>query len=105
MLIGPQLDGVAEIPLNATLPFPVDCVAPKLRPAMVTEEPTAPVVGRRLVREGIGTIKLNALLARLETVTTMLPVVAPDGTGTTILDMLQLVAVAVTLLNFTVLVP
>jgi len=45
------------------------------------------------------------LLAVLPTVTTTLPVVAPDGTGTTMLVADQLVGVAVVPLNFTVLVP
>jgi len=45
------------------------------------------------------------LLAVPPTVTTTLPVVAPVGTGTTMLVALQLVGVAVVPLNFTVLVP
>jgi hypothetical protein len=51
------------------------------------------------------TVKFTALLACPPTVTTTLPVVAPLGTVTAILVALQLVAVAVTPLNFTVLVP
>ena len=39
------------------------------------------------------------------TVTTTLPVVAPEGTGTVMLVSLQLVGVAATPLNVTVLVP
>src|SRR5881628_131034 len=45
------------------------------------------------------------LLATPPTVTTTLPVVAPAGTGTTMLVALQLVGVAAVPLNFTVLVP
>jgi hypothetical protein len=45
------------------------------------------------------------LLATPETVTTTLPVVAPLGTGATTLVALQLLGVAATPLNFTVLVP
>ena len=45
------------------------------------------------------------MLAVPPTVTTTLPVVAPVGTGTTMLVALQLVGVAVVPLNFTVLVP
>src|SRR5579859_2435474 len=45
------------------------------------------------------------LLARPPTVTMTLPVVAPAGTGAVILVALQAVGVAVTPLNFTVLVP
>jgi hypothetical protein len=51
------------------------------------------------------TVKLLPLLATLETVTTTLPVVAPEGTVTAMLVALQLVAVAVVPLNLTVLVP
>src|SRR5882762_1462350 len=48
---------------------------------------------------------MTPLLARLETVTTTFPVVAPLGTGTTILVSLQLVGVANVPLNVTVLDP
>jgi len=51
------------------------------------------------------TVKLTPLLATPPTVTTTFPVVAPAGTGATMLVALQLVAVAVVPLNFTVLVP
>jgi len=51
------------------------------------------------------TVKLTPLLATPPTVTTTLPVVAPAGTGATMLPALQLVGVADTPLNFTVLVP
>src|SRR5262249_58081101 len=50
-------------------------------------------------------VKLTPLLASELPVTTTLPVVAPDGTGTTMLVADQLVGVAVVPLNFTVLVP
>lgn len=51
------------------------------------------------------TVNVAPLLGTLDTVTTTLPVVAPVGTGATILVPLQLVGVAVVPLNFTVLVP
>jgi hypothetical protein len=51
------------------------------------------------------TVKLTPLLATPPTVTTTFPVVAPAGTAATMLAALQLVAVAVTPLNLTVLVP
>ena len=51
------------------------------------------------------TVKLTPLLAWLDTVTTTLPVVAPEGTVTVILVELQLVAVALVPLNLTVLLP
>jgi hypothetical protein len=54
----------------------------------------------------VGTVNVTALLATPLTVTTTGPVVAPDGTFTTICVSLQLVAVAaVTPLNLTVLAP
>jgi len=58
------------------------------------------------VRVG-GTVTVNdtPLLARPPTVTTTLPVVAPVGTGTTMLVADQLVGVAAVPLNVTVLVP
>src|SRR5262249_54146473 len=54
---------------------------------------------------GAVTVKLTPVLARPPTVTTTLPVVAPAGTGTTMLVADQLVGVAVVPLNVTVLVP
>ena len=75
-------------------------------PVMVTEAPTAPVVGDKLVMLGAATtVNDLPLLATLLTVTTTLPVVAPLGTVATIDVALQLVVVAVVPLNFTVLVP
>src|SRR5438552_7555738 len=66
-----------------------------------------PDVGLRLVMLGAGTVtvKLTPLLATPPTVTTTFPVVAPLGTGATILVALQLVGVAAVPLNVTVLVP
>src|SRR6266849_608017 len=51
------------------------------------------------------TVKLDPLLATPPTVTTTFPVVAPLGTGATMLVPLQLVGVANVPLNVTVLVP
>jgi uncharacterized protein YjeT (DUF2065 family) len=103
-LVALQLVGVAVVPLNLTVLVP--CVAPKLAPAIVTELPTVPDVGFKLVMFGAGTVtaKLTPLLATPPTVTTTLPVVAPAGTGITMLVPLQLVGVAAIPLNFTVLV-
>jgi hypothetical protein len=105
MLDALQLVGVADVPLNFTVLVP--CVAPKFAPAIVTDAPTTPDVGFRLVMLGPGTVtvKVTPLLATPPTVTTTLPVVAPAGTATTMLDALQLVGVADVPLNFTVLVP
>src|SRR6267154_2133798 len=104
-LVALQLVGEATVPLNVTMLVP--CPAPKFVPVIVTDVPTAPDVGFRFVMlgEGLGTMKLTALLATPPTVTTMFPVVAPLGTGTTMLVALQLVGVAVVPLNLTVLVP
>jgi hypothetical protein len=72
----------------------------------VTDAPTAPDVGERLVILGAETtVKVLPLLAAPDTVTTTFPVVAPLGTFATILVAPQLVAVAVVPLNFTVLLP
>src|SRR5438067_7139254 len=102
MLVADQLVGVAVVPLNVTVLVP--CVAPKLVPAIVTAVATGPLVGERLVTVG-GTVTVNdmPLLARPPTVTTTFPVVAPAGTGVTMLVADQVVGVAATPLNFTVL--
>jgi hypothetical protein len=102
MLVALQLVGVAGVPLNVTVLVP--CVAPKFAPASVTGVPIAPAAGEALVRLG-GTVNGSPLLPWPPTVTTMLPVVAPAGTGTTILVALQVVGAAVVPLNVTVLVP
>lgn len=99
-----QLVTVALVPLNFTVLVP--CVAPKFDPAIVTDAPTAPDVGDRLLMLAAGTtVKLWPLLAVPETVTTTFPVVAPVGTVAVILVVLQLVIVAVVPLNLTVLLP
>ena len=63
MLVALHAVGVPAVPLNVTVPVP--CVAPKFAPAMVTELPTTPDVGLRLVILGGGgvTVKLMPLLA------------------------------------------
>src|SRR5439155_11392084 len=100
-----QLVGVAAVPLNFTVLVP--CVAPKFPPVIVTDVPTNPDAGFRLVMLGAGTVtvKLTPLLATPPTVTTTFPVVAPVGTGTTMLVALTLVGVDVIPLNVAVLVP
>ena len=105
MLVAVQLVAVVPVPLNLTVLVP--WVAPKFTPVIVTVAPTNPDVGFRLVILGPGavTVKLTPLLAAPPTVTTTLPVVAPAGTGTTMLVTVQLVGVAAIPLNFTVLVP
>src|SRR5208337_7187 len=105
MLVALQLVGVAVVPLNLTVLVP--CVAPKFAPVIVTDAPTNPDVGFKLVMPGAGTVtvKLTPLLASPPTVTTTFPVVAPAGTGATMLVALQFVGVAVVPLNLSVLVP
>ena len=94
----------AAIPLKVTVLVP--CDEPKLVPAMVTPAPTGPEAGVRLLIFGGGTtVKGAPLLGMPATVTTTFPVVAPLGTGTTILVALQLVGTAAVPLNVTLLVP
>jgi len=103
MLVALQLVGVATIPLNFTVLVP--CVAPKFAPVIVTEAPSPPDVGFRLVMLGAGTVtvKLTPLLATPPTVTTTFPVVAPVGTVTAMLVVLQVITDAVIPLNVTAL--
>jgi hypothetical protein len=108
MLVPLQLVGVARIPPNVTVPVP--CVAPKFAPEIVTAAPTTPELGFKFVMLGVEgavlvTVKVAPLLAFPLTVTTTLPVTAPAGTGAMMLVPLQLVGVAFTPSNVTVLVP
>jgi hypothetical protein len=97
-----QFVGVAITPLNVTVLVPG--VAPKFEPAIVTDVPTAPEVGARLEIAG-ETAKLTPLLDLPLTATTIFPLDAPLGTGTTICVLLQSVAAANVPLKLTVLVP
>src|SRR6266567_776938 len=95
MLVALHPVGVAAVPLNLTVLVP--CVAPKFAPVIATEVPTRPDVGLRLEMVGaaaVVTVNVIPLLATPPTVTTTLPVVAPAGTGTTMLVAPQLVGVA-----------
>src|SRR5438309_10889925 len=85
MLVALQLVGVAPIPLNVTVLVP--WFAPKLAPVTVTDVPRTPDVGLSPVMFGGGTVtvKFTPLLATPPTVTTTFPVVAPLGTGATML--------------------
>jgi hypothetical protein len=104
MLPAFQLVTAATVPLNLTVLVP--CVAPKAAPAIVTEAPTAPDGGVRLVMLGVAsTVKLTALLLTPLAWTTTVPVVAPAGTAATRLVALHVVMVAVVPLNLSVLVP
>lgn len=73
-------------------------------PATVTDVPTGPEAGLKLVMlGGTITVKGTPLLVRPPTVMTTFPVVTPFGTGTTMLVALQLVGVAAVPLNVTLL--
>ncbi|PYU04640.1 MAG: hypothetical protein DMG33_13380 [Acidobacteria bacterium] len=63
MLVLLQLVGVAVAPLKLTVLAP--CVAPKFAPLIVTEVPTGPEAGERLVMLGTGmvTVKARPLLS------------------------------------------
>jgi hypothetical protein len=93
---------VALTPLNVTPPKP--CVCPKVMPEIVTEEPIRPAVGPIAVIFGT-TGNGRPFVENPLTVTTIGPVVAPVGTGTVMLVLLQEVGDAVTPLNVTVLEP
>ncbi len=102
MLVALQLSGVTEVPLKLTDPLP--CARPKLVPVIVTETPTAPEAGKRLVMLGAAvTVNVTPLLATPPAaVTTTFPVVAPVGTVAVMLDAPQLViVVALVPLNLT----
>ena len=96
---------VAVVPLNFTVLFAG--VALKFVPVIVTEVPTAPLVGVKLVMVGVEavvTVKLVALVPVCPpTVTVIPPDVAPVGTDVVILVAALAVTVAVVPLNFTVL--
>src|SRR5438876_7107107 len=99
-----QLAGVATVPLTLTALVP--WVEPKLPPAMVTDAPTAPELGDKLLMLVTArTVNDTPALATPLTVTTTLPVVAPAGTGATIEVALQLVGLATVALKETALAP
>jgi hypothetical protein len=60
MLVPLQLVAVAFVPLKLTVLVP--CVPPKLLPAIVTEVPTAPEVGFRLVIFGTELLALFTVI-------------------------------------------
>ena len=96
---------VAAVPLKLTEPVP--WVEPKFVPVIVTDAPTAPVVGDTLVMLGAATtVNDTPLLFTPLALTTTLPVVAPVGTVATIDVAPQLpIVVAAVPLNLTVPVP
>jgi len=60
MLVSLQLVGVARVPLNVIELVP--CDVPKFAPLMVTDVPTGPEVGERLLMLGV-TVKVTPLLS------------------------------------------
>jgi hypothetical protein len=102
MLVSLQLVGVAGVPLNVTVLVPR--TGPNALPAIVTDAPIDPKAGFTLEMLGI-TVNATALLATPPTVTTTLPVSAPEGTGAMMMFWDQEVGVVDTPLNETVLVP
>jgi hypothetical protein len=102
MVVEVQLDALAGMPLNFTVLLPG--LDPKFVPVTVTDAPTAPDVGDRLLMLG-ATVNNTPLLATPDTVTTTFPVKAPVGTFVMMMPELQLVMVAVVPLNLTVLLP
>lgn len=107
MLVALQLVGTAAVPLKATVLVP--CVAPKFVPVMVTEVPTAPDAGLKLLMNGLGegTVKITWLLPTPCTVThkRSFPIAAPAGTGTVMLVSLQVLAAPFIPAKETMLVP
>jgi len=94
-----QVPTVAVVPLNFTVL--VLCVAPKFVPVIVTEAPTAPEVGDRLVIVG-DTVNEGPVTVTPLTVTATGPDVAPVGTVAVIDDAVQVpIVVAVVPLNVT----
>jgi len=104
MLVALQLVAAVGVPLNEIVLVP--CVVPKFVPLIVTEIPTGPEDGFKPVMFGVGTtVNGTALLASAPTVTMIFPVVAPLGTGTSMLNELHLVGLPGVPLNVIVLVP
>ena len=93
-LVGLQLVGVPEVPLNVTVLLP--CGDPKFDPVIVTDVPTTPPLGDKLLTLGPDdvTVKSTALLFPPPTETTTSPVAAPGGTATVIDVSLELVGLA-----------
>ena len=97
-----MVEAVVVLKVTVLVPW----VDPKFVPVIVTDCPTAPEVGERLVMVGVSsTVNDDPALATPLTVTTTLPVAAPFGTGTRCWSRSNSVGVAVVPLNFTVLVP
>ena len=105
MLVADQLVGVAVVPLNVTVLVPF--VDPKFAPAIVTDVPTGPLAGVRLVTLGAVAGDGERMRVARDAADRDDDVAGrrASGTGTTMLVADQLVGVAVVPLNVTVLVP
>jgi hypothetical protein len=104
MLVSLQLATGTVVPFRESALLP--CGAPNPVPVIATSDPTTPEVGDKLVMLNTSTtVKLMPLLVTPLAFTTTFPVVAPLGTGTTMLVAFQLVGGASVPLNVTVLVP
>jgi len=105
MLVAVHVVTDAVVPLKVTLLEPWG--EPKFIPEIVTGVPAGPLVGLspEMFGGGTETVNVTPLLERPLTVTTTLPVVAPVGTGATMLVAVQVFTVAVVLLNTTLLEP
>ena len=103
MLVGLLAVTVAVVPLNLTVLLAV--VVSKFVPVIVTDVPTPPLIGLKLVTEGGGiTMKLVELVPVWPlTFTVIAPVVAPAGTEVVMLVAVLAVTVASVPLNFTLL--
>lgn len=100
IVVALQLVGLAAVPLKVTVLVP--CDDPKFAPVIVTEVPTVPEVGLRLVMLGAGvTVNRTPLLGTPPTFTSTFPVVAPDGTGAVMLVSVQFDALVCDPLNVT----
>jgi hypothetical protein len=97
-----QLEGWPATPLKVTMLVPM--VGPNPEPEIVTNVPAPPDVGETVVIFGT-TVNVTPLLATPPTIICTGPVVAFAGTGTTIVELLQLDGVAVSPLNVTMLEP
>lgn len=104
--VGLQLVGVAATfwLLNVTNVL-VPLLDPKLVPLMVTDDPSAEVLGDKLVIAGRMSKLVDAVFPPTVTDSTWKPVATPLGTGATICVLLQLLGVAVTSPKVTVLLP
>jgi len=100
MLVALQLVGVAGVRLNVTVLVP--CDAAKFAPAIVTEVPTGPKFGLRVVMLGGGvTVKSTPLLGTPPTYTSTFPVVVPVSTGAVMPVLVQFDALVCVPLNVT----